>query len=86
MDRSVLRHDQLSRVMQIPLRGSSSKRGYSLMKGEGREGAARNHWPSSINVYYDVHSEKCEEKLQPGDIPYIPESGRRSEVVGGEIR
>jgi hypothetical protein len=43
------------------------------MKGKGREGAVRNHCHSSINVYYDAHPEKCEEKLQPGDILYIPE-------------
>ncbi len=23
----------------------------------------------SINVYYGAHSQKCEEKFQPGDIP-----------------
>jgi hypothetical protein len=36
--------------------------GLGLMTGKGSEGAAKNHCLSSINVYYDAHSEKCEKK------------------------
>ncbi len=53
--------------------GTEQWAAYSIVKGKGSEGAVKNHCTSSINVYDGVHPEKCEEKLQPEDIPYIPD-------------